>query len=88
MHVYCFYFHFREWVSNEGGFNAKGIEAVRPAVSIYVYIGHGGFQSAILHSKGKGVIKGVKIGRDTILTHLQFADDTIVFCEADLNEIV
>jgi len=33
-----------------------------------------------------GLIKGLQIGYDAIqLTHLQFADDTLVFCEADME---
>ena len=33
-----------------------------------------------------GLVKGLQIGSDDIqLTHLQFADDTLVFCEADMD---
>lgn len=42
----------------------------------------------ILEAKTKGLIKGLEIGKDNIeLTHLQFADDTIIFLPGD-SEVV
>lgn len=39
-------------------------------------------------SKERGMIRGVQVGRDGInISHLQFADDTIFFCNNDVSEI-
>lgn len=36
-----------------------------------------------------GLIKGVKVGSNGVLiSHLQFANDSILFCEAEENEVV
>ncbi|CAL5415768.1 unnamed protein product [Camellia sinensis] len=36
-----------------------------------------------------GIIKGVKVGaKEVMISHLQFADDSMLFCEADLEQIV
>ena len=35
-----------------------------------------------------GLVNGVKIGGDgPTLTHLQYADDTVIFCNADIGEV-
>lgn len=40
-------------------------------------------------AKEVGLIRGASIGpNDLKLSHLQFVDDTIIFCEADLKEII
>lgn len=37
----------------------------------------------------KRIIKGVKVGvNEVVISHLQFANDSIIFCEADLDQIV
>lgn len=40
-------------------------------------------------AKAKGIISVVPIGiNGLIISHLQFADDTIIFCKCDVNEVI
>lgn len=40
-------------------------------------------------TRNLGLMRGVKIGAgEEVLSHLQFADDTMIFCEADRGEIL
>lgn len=40
-------------------------------------------------AKERGIIKGISVAANgPNLTHLQFADDTIVFCNASLDELM
>ena len=37
----------------------------------------------------KGIINSVKVGvNEVVISHLQFADDFILFCEVDMNQLV
>ncbi|XP_028112042.1 uncharacterized protein LOC114310295 [Camellia sinensis] len=48
-----------------------------------------GLNSLIERAKDLGTIKGAVVGhRELKLSHLQFADDTIIFCEANWEEIM
>lgn len=42
-----------------------------------------------LEAISNGTLKGLRVYEDgPLMTHLQFADDTLVFCGAELNEII
>lgn len=41
----------------------------------------------IVKAKSLGIIKGIQIGDSMDITHLQFADDTILFLEDDWHSI-
>ncbi|KAG6404611.1 hypothetical protein SASPL_136862 [Salvia splendens] len=46
------------------------------------------FNRIVLKGRELGVLKGIKVGADQItITHLQFPDDTIIFCPADAKII-
>ena len=43
----------------------------------------------MVRAKNLGLIKGAMVGhRELKLSHHQFADDTIIFCEANWKEII
>ncbi|CAL5358449.1 unnamed protein product [Camellia sinensis] len=47
-----------------------------------------GLNILLERAKQLGLIKGAVVGSDLRITHLQFADDTILFCEAEWEEIL
>lgn len=48
-----------------------------------------GLNILILRARELGLFNGAVVGNDLIkVSHLQFADDTILFCEANLEEIL
>ena len=48
-----------------------------------------GLNILILRARELGVFMGAVIGYDLVkVSHLQFADDTILFCEANQEEIL
>lgn len=48
-----------------------------------------GLNMLFQRTKALGLIKGAVIGhKETNITHLQFADDTVVFCKAEEQEIL
>ncbi|CAL5365331.1 unnamed protein product [Camellia sinensis] len=47
-----------------------------------------GLNILLERAKEQGMIRGASVGhQDFIISHLQFADDTIIFCEANWDEI-
>ena len=50
-----------------------------------------GLDMLIIRAGESGLITGAVIGQEwasTTVSHLQFADDTIIFCKADVGEVV
>ncbi|GLU22472.1 hypothetical protein SLE2022_385450 [Rubroshorea leprosula] len=47
-----------------------------------------GFHALLLEAEKKDVFKGVVIDDKTSISHLQFADDTALICEASINSIL
>ncbi|XP_028085076.1 uncharacterized protein LOC114286179 [Camellia sinensis] len=75
------------------GFGSKWISWKRACVSIarlsvLVNVAEG--LNVLMHKAyEKGIIKGVKVGvKEVMISHLQFADDSMLFCEADLDQII
>lgn len=42
----------------------------------------------MLRARSLGLLSGVTVGHDVTISHLQFADDTIIFCEAKLEVVM
>lgn len=66
----------------------KGIRQGDPLSPFFFIIGAESLNCIFQEAIHQGTIKGLRIGDDgPLLTHLQFADDTLIFCGADLEEI-
>ncbi|XP_028069007.1 uncharacterized protein LOC114271593 [Camellia sinensis] len=67
----------------------KGLRQGDPLSPFLFNIVAEGLNLLMSRAKEVGLIKGASIGpNDLRLSHLQFADDTIIFCEADVGEII
>ncbi|KAL7195827.1 hypothetical protein ACSBR1_035959 [Camellia fascicularis] len=68
---------------------SKGLRQVDPLSPFLFNIVVEGLNLLLARAKDLGLIKGVSVGHSEIqLTHLQFADDTLLFCEAEEAEVV
>lgn len=47
-----------------------------------------GLNMLMLRARPLGLLSGVTMGNDVMISHLQFTDDTIIFCEAKLEEVM
>ncbi|XP_028111966.1 uncharacterized protein LOC114310213 [Camellia sinensis] len=67
----------------------KGLRQGDPLSSFLFNIVAEGLNILLERAKEKGLIKGASIGHKELkVSHLQFADDTIIFCEATWDEII
>ena len=47
-----------------------------------------GLRTLLYKAESIGLIKGFSVGIEPItISHLQFVDDTLIFCGADLNQV-
>ncbi|CAL5415136.1 unnamed protein product [Camellia sinensis] len=67
----------------------KGLRQGDPLSPLLFNIVAEGLNILLERAKEVGLIRGVSVGSsELIITHLQFADDTIIFCEAEWEEVV
>lgn len=81
---FCQIFDFGEWVSEGFIPNPKGLRKGDPS-SLFLFVIIGEALSRMLSLvMGANLISSFRIAlRVPLVSHLQFADDTIIFCEAN-----
>lgn len=48
-----------------------------------------GLNMLMERARSLGLVRGVVVGKvEVVVTHLQFADDTIIFCEVNMEEVM
>lgn len=68
---------------------SKGLRQGDPLSPFLFNIAAEGLTMLLVRAKEMGLIKGVSVGQsEFLITHLQFADDTLLFCEAEEVELV
>ncbi|GKV33771.1 hypothetical protein SLEP1_g42231 [Rubroshorea leprosula] len=66
----------------------RGLRQGNPLSPYLFLIVAEGFHALLLEAEKKDVFKGVVIDDKTSISHLQFADDTALICEASINSIL
>lgn len=67
----------------------KGLRQGDPLSPFVFNIVVEGLNVMLTRAKNLGLIRGVKVGAsEEVISHLQFANDTIIFCEADWVEVL
>lgn len=66
----------------------KGVRQGDPISPFLFIIAVEGLNWLFKRALNQGILNGLVIGNDgPVITHLQFADDTLVFCKANLEEV-
>lgn len=66
----------------------KGVRQGDPISPFLFIIAAEGLNWTFKKAVAQGTLSGLAMGRDgPIITHLQFTDDTLVFCKANLEEV-
>ncbi|CAL5438187.1 unnamed protein product [Camellia sinensis] len=66
----------------------RGLRQGDPLSPLLFNLAAEGLHKLLSRASQLDLIKGVKVGHNSVLlTHLQFADDTLLFCEAQVEEV-
>lgn len=67
----------------------KGLRQGDPLSPFLFLVAAEGLNLLLSRALEKGLIKGASVGSEQLgISHLQFADDTIIFCEGELEEVM
>ncbi|RVX05297.1 LINE-1 reverse transcriptase-like [Vitis vinifera] len=91
VYFYCQILHINQWGSSWVLFEFKGVEARRP-LSPYLFVLGMEVLSTLIRRAGEGgFISGCRLrgrgGEELVVSHLLFADDTLIFCEARREQL-
>lgn len=75
----CIIFYPSEWLSLSTYHSHEGIDAGGPPFPLIFTIVAQGFDKLIMKDKVGSLIRGFEVGRDELFSHLQFADDPLLF---------
>ncbi|GKU89387.1 hypothetical protein SLEP1_g3529 [Rubroshorea leprosula] len=65
----------------------RGLRQGDPLSPYLFLIAAEGLHALLLEAEMKDMFKGVKVDENTLVSHLQFADDTALLCEASTNSV-
>lgn len=67
---------------------SKGLQQGDPLSHFLFNLVVEGLNMLMLRARSSGLLRGAVVGHDATISHLQFAGDTIIFCEADMEVIM
>ncbi|XP_059627493.1 uncharacterized protein LOC132270331 [Cornus florida] len=68
-------------------FELSRFDIGKPLVIFFIPYSHEGFELTNEESRGSGFGIGRDVAHQMEITHLLFADDTLVFCDADVSQL-
>ncbi|KAF3625390.1 1-deoxy-D-xylulose-5-phosphate synthase [Capsicum annuum] len=91
LHLNSKVFRIDQWIANRFSYLRKGPQTRRPFVPIFFILAMEGLNNMIKTASNNGWLRGFEVaraGRESLkITHLQYVDDTLIFCDAGEDQL-